>query len=290
MKKKLLLLIPFIVVFTSFSNQVSASTSTSYCATYATGNGNLSNQYIGWSKLSSPPTNRSFSYITLSYWNSLSREQKLLTYPVYTNQIPVEGCSSLSIVPTTTTLPTTTTTVPPTTTTTTTTTTIAPTTTTTTLSPTTATTTSTTTTTAPLTTTTTTTTTLPATTWWWTPTTTIPKVLASSNAYSSYSSFVPKYKKVKVKQTLFYRTGAICRDGWRSRSTGSGTCSWHGGVRKWLGYKKTTWVTKNLSVTPIVFGNCYGCISSINGLPKNNYVSGYFKSNGTYVNGYWKSK
>jgi hypothetical protein len=123
-----------------------------------------------------------------------------------------------------------------------------------------------------------------------TTTTTIPKVLASSNAYSSYSSFVPKYKKVKVKQTLFYRTGAICRDGWRSRSTGSGTCSWHGGVHKWLGYKKTTWVTKNLSVTPIVFGNCYGCISSINGLPKNNYVSGYFKSNGTYVNGYWKSK
>lgn len=28
--------------------------------------------------------------------------------------------------------------------------------------------------------------------------------------------------------------GAICRDGWRSHSTGSGTCSWHGGVDYYL--------------------------------------------------------
>jgi hypothetical protein len=30
-----------------------------------------------------------------------------------------------------------------------------------------------------------------------------------------------------------YRTGAICNDGWRSYSTGSGTCSGHRGVRNW---------------------------------------------------------
>ncbi|TWP21745.1 DUF3761 domain-containing protein, partial [TM7 phylum sp. oral taxon 346] len=28
--------------------------------------------------------------------------------------------------------------------------------------------------------------------------------------------------------------GAICRDGWRSYSTGRGTCSHHGGVAEWL--------------------------------------------------------
>ena len=27
---------------------------------------------------------------------------------------------------------------------------------------------------------------------------------------------------------------AVCRDGWISQSTGSGTCSWHGGVSQWL--------------------------------------------------------
>jgi hypothetical protein len=27
---------------------------------------------------------------------------------------------------------------------------------------------------------------------------------------------------------------AICKDGWRSKSSGSGTCSWHGGVLNWL--------------------------------------------------------
>jgi hypothetical protein len=30
------------------------------------------------------------------------------------------------------------------------------------------------------------------------------------------------------------RVGAICNDGTRSNSTGSGTCSGHGGVRTWL--------------------------------------------------------
>jgi hypothetical protein len=31
-----------------------------------------------------------------------------------------------------------------------------------------------------------------------------------------------------------YRIGARCRDGWRSDATGSGACSWHGGVAEWL--------------------------------------------------------
>jgi hypothetical protein len=31
-----------------------------------------------------------------------------------------------------------------------------------------------------------------------------------------------------------YRIGARCRDGWRSDATGSGACSWHGGVQEWL--------------------------------------------------------
>jgi len=32
--------------------------------------------------------------------------------------------------------------------------------------------------------------------------------------------------------------GAICNDGWISKSSGSGTCSWHGGVKKWLDDKE----------------------------------------------------
>ena len=32
---------------------------------------------------------------------------------------------------------------------------------------------------------------------------------------------------------------AICNDGWVSKSSGSGTCSWHGGVKKWLNEKKS---------------------------------------------------
>lgn len=31
-----------------------------------------------------------------------------------------------------------------------------------------------------------------------------------------------------------YRSGAICRDGWRSNATGRGACSHHGGVDYWI--------------------------------------------------------
>jgi hypothetical protein len=31
-----------------------------------------------------------------------------------------------------------------------------------------------------------------------------------------------------------FRIGGRCRDGWRSDATGSGACSWHGGLAGWL--------------------------------------------------------
>lgn len=37
-----------------------------------------------------------------------------------------------------------------------------------------------------------------------------------------------------ITSTSSYRTGAICRDGWRSSATGRGACSHHGGVSYWL--------------------------------------------------------
>jgi hypothetical protein len=36
-------------------------------------------------------------------------------------------------------------------------------------------------------------------------------------------------------------------------------------------------------------GSCNGDISSITGLPKTNYVNGYFRSDGTYVGSYYRS-
>jgi hypothetical protein len=37
-----------------------------------------------------------------------------------------------------------------------------------------------------------------------------------------------------------YRTGAMCQDGSQSRATGSGACSWHGGVAYWLSSETVT--------------------------------------------------
>lgn len=137
----------------------------------------------------------------------------------------------------------------------------------------------------------------PTTTTTTTTTTTVPKVVTSSNTSYYFSTPKaapkPKTKKVKVKQTTFYRTGAICRDGWKSSATGAGACSHHGGVYKWLGINKTTWTIKNVPIIPKApksSSNCYLCYSNTTGLPKTNYVNGYFRSDGTYVNGYWRSK
>lgn len=36
-------------------------------------------------------------------------------------------------------------------------------------------------------------------------------------------------------------------------------------------------------------GSCYGDISSVNGMPKTTQVNGYFRSDGTYVRGHYRS-
>jgi len=37
-------------------------------------------------------------------------------------------------------------------------------------------------------------------------------------------------------------------------------------------------------------GSCYGDISTITGAPKTNHINGYYRSNGTYVRGHYRSR
>jgi hypothetical protein len=37
-------------------------------------------------------------------------------------------------------------------------------------------------------------------------------------------------------------------------------------------------------------GSCYGEMSSVNGLPKTTHVQGYYRKDGTYVRGHYRSK
>lgn len=48
-----------------------------------------------------------------------------------------------------------------------------------------------------------------------------------------YYSYTPSYSAPTYNNSAG-RTGAICRDGWRSSATGRGACSHHGGVAYWL--------------------------------------------------------
>ena len=59
--------------------------------------------------------------------------------------------------------------------------------------------------------------------------------LPNLNTYSwSTPSTRNSWSLPSLGSTSTYRTGAICADGWRSSATGSGACSWHGGVARWL--------------------------------------------------------
>jgi hypothetical protein len=44
--------------------------------------------------------------------------------------------------------------------------------------------------------------------------------------------------------------------------------------------------TRNSAYSPI----CFGCTSSITGLPRTQYVRPHFRSNGAFVSGYWRSR
>jgi hypothetical protein len=77
------------------------------------------------------------------------------------------------------------------------------------------------------------------------------------------------YREFRTKQELAWRVpagvGAVCRDGWYSGSTGSGTCSHHGGVNYWGSelrqIAQTTWARENsllFIILAAVFIGWYG--------------------------------
>ena len=77
------------------------------------------------------------------------------------------------------------------------------------------------------------------------------------------------YREFRTKQELAWRVptgiGAVCRDGWYSGSTGSGTCSHHGGVNYWGSelrqIAQTSWARENsllLIILAAAFIGWYG--------------------------------
>lgn len=84
------------------------------------------------------------------------------------------------------------------------------------------------------------------------------------------------------------RVGALCVDSSVVAQTGPKACSKRGGRVAWIIPDGIgSWRTSDPSDC---VGICYGVPSKINGLPRNNYVSGYFRSDGTYVKPYTRSK
>jgi len=57
-------------------------------------------------------------------------------------------------------------------------------------------------------------------------------VLTPTTQVVRFGTYIPPAATESTAAT--YRVGAICSDGTRSHATGSGACSWHGGVYQWL--------------------------------------------------------
>jgi hypothetical protein len=83
------------------------------------------------------------------------------------------------------------------------------------------------------------------------------------------------------------RVGALCFDGSVVARTGPRACSNRGGITAWvIPDGNGNWRTSRPSDC---VGICYGVPSKVNGKPRNSYVSGYFRSDGTYVKPYTRS-
>jgi hypothetical protein len=97
--------------------------------------------------------------------------------------------------------------------------------------------------------------------------------------------------------------GAQCLDGYRTKVRTKKACSTHYGRDFWLyksfkvGYSNkykpqrsyARFAVDTGSATGKCVGICYGVPSTVNGLPRNNYVAGYFRKDGTYVRPYTRS-
>jgi hypothetical protein len=104
-----------------------------------------------------------------------------------------------------------------------------------------------------------------------------PKVLAPSSGISTNSSILPPT-----------RVGALCINGEVVANKSKTACASKGGRWAWIVPNgQGSYQTDN---TSSCVGICYGVPSKVNGLPRNTYVSGYYRSDGTYVKPYTRSK
>ena len=80
--------------------------------------------------------------------------------------------------------------------------------------------------------------------------------------------------------------GTLCNDGWVSPSTGSGTCSSHGGIADGNGRPSSS---SSSAWTSSSVRSCYGCISPTTGRPQTVRMDGYTRRYVTYVQPHYRS-
>lgn len=125
---------------------------------------------------------------------------------------------------------------------------------------------------------------------------TAPVTATASIGSTSISSQAKKTVKVRVPKGA---RGAQCFDGFRTTVKTSKACSSHFGVDFWIfksfkpGYSFSYSPKRSISSIGAGSGRCvgvcFGVPSTVNGLPRNTYVNGYYRKDGTKVGPYTRS-
>ena len=125
---------------------------------------------------------------------------------------------------------------------------------------------------------------------------------ACNNGYSSCNqSLLTEQQKQIVHQSLLSRNFHSCNNGYSSCNQTLLTDDQKQGIQQ----RATTYTNSsafstnsaesnspptNSGVACAENGSCYGDISNITGLPKTTHVNGYYRKDGTYVRGHYRSR
>lgn len=102
-------------------------------------------------------------------------------------------------------------------------------------------------------------------------------------------SALDQTQAVKVQEAYLRRNYDSCINGWATCNHSVLSSSQQENVRREVP-KQSEPGNTYLGVPCAENGSCYGDISDLTGRPKTTHVNGYFRTDGTYVRGHYRSK
>ena len=112
---------------------------------------------------------------------------------------------------------------------------------------------------------------------------------ACNNGYSNCNqSLLTEQQKQTVQQSSLSRNYYACNNGYSNCNYSLLSDEQKQGIQQKIANGTNPTASGGLACAEN--GSCYGDISNITGLPKTTHVNGYFRRDGTYVRGHYRSR